>query len=249
MEENRNSETYGQSVMSFKEKWENYWYHYKWHTIVAAITLVMFTVLILQTCQREEYDVHVVYAGSHRFSRISTDGDIPKYNSMLTTLKKFSSDHNGDGAVSVDLRDLYVMTEGQIAELLLKNPNADINESLIAEDSDTLATLLLYSEYFLVLIDEETFLSYESKYEGALFEEIAPYTDADSGIEYKYASSHGIYLGSLPFHEEAEVCDLPANTVVAIRKLSEVASALNKNGNTEHHDRAEQMLRNILSDK
>ena len=249
MEENRNTDTYGQATMSFKEKWENYWYHYKWHTIVAVVTLIMFTVLILQTCQREEYDVHAVYAGSHRFSRLSQDGDIPKYNSMLTTLKKFTSDHNGDGAVSVDLRDLYVMTEGEIAELLSKDPDADINESLIAEDTDTLGTLLLYSEYFLVFISEELFMSYEATYEGALFEEIAQYTDTDSGIEYEYASSHGIYLGSLPFHEEAEVCDLPANTVVCIRKLSEVASALDKNGNTEHHNRAEQMLRNILRDK
>lgn len=239
----------GTRVAGFKERLENFWYHYKWHTIVSVVVVVLFTMLVLQTCSRAGYDVHVLYAGSHRFARTSPDGDLPAYNSMLKTLGKFTKDYDGDGTKSVDMRDLYVMTSEEIAALLAENPDADINQSLIIEDSDTLASSLIYSEYFLVFISDDLFHGYETKYEGALFEPIAQYTDSESGIDYEYASERGIYLRSLPFYEEPEVCNLPDDTVVCVRKLSEVSSSFDRDTNTAQHDRAIEMLRSILADK
>jgi len=247
--ENEQNNNAAEGKAAFKERLSNFWYYHKWHTLVALAAVLLFTVLILQTCERKEYDAHILYAGSHQFSRISTDGDIPEYNSMLLTLKKFADDYNGDGEISLDMRDLYVMTSEEINAALEADPDADLNESRIMEDGETLLSTLLYSEYFLVFISDDLFRSYEAKYEGALFEEIGKYTDTGSGIEYEYASEHGIYLRSLPFKDEAVVCNLPDDTVVCVRKLSEVSATFDKDTNTENHSRAENMIRKILKDK
>ena len=239
----------GAAVSNLRERAENFWFYHKWHLLIGVLVVVMLTVLTLQTCSRAEYDVHVLYAGSHRLERTSSDGNLPTYTTAVTTLKKFSSDYNGDGEVMIDLRDLYVMTQSEIRDVLEKNPDANVNEQLIMEDGETLASTLLYSEYFLVFISDELFKHYEEKYDGALFEEIAQFTDTGSGIEYEYASERGIYLGSLPFHEEAEFCKMPSDTVVCIRKLSEVASSFNKDTNTRHYERSVDMLKKILSDR
>ena len=237
------------AVMSGRERFENFWYHHKWHTIVALVTVVLFTVLSLQMCSKSAYDVHVLYTGEYRFSRTSANGDLPSYNSAVQTLMRFAEDFDGDGVVSVDLRDLYVMSPERLEELGAADPDADLNEALIIEDQKTLETVMLYSEYFLVFISEELFLAYEERYEGALFDEIEQYTDPVSGISYEYASEHGIYLRSLPFSEEAEICKLPEDTVVCIRRLSEVAESFNKDGNTEAFERCRAMLRKILADR
>ena len=239
----------GERIAGFKERLDNFWYHYKWHTLVSVVVVILFTMLILQTCSRAGYDVHVLYAGSHRFARTSPDGDLPPYNAVVRTLGKFTKDYDGDGTKSVDLRDLYVMTSEEISDLLAENPEAEINQSLIIEDSDTLASSLIYSEYFLIFISDDLFRGYEAKYESALFEPIKQYTDIASGIEYEYASDYGIYLRSLPFYEEPEICKLPDDTVVCVRKLSEVSSTFDKDTNTVQHERAVEMLRSILADK
>ncbi len=46
-------------------KWlDNYWYHYKWPTIVVAFFVVVFAVCLIQSWTHEEKDILVTYAGS-----------------------------------------------------------------------------------------------------------------------------------------------------------------------------------------
>ena len=45
-------------------KWlDNYWYHYKWVTIVVAFFIIVFSVCTLQMCSKEKNDLIIVYAG------------------------------------------------------------------------------------------------------------------------------------------------------------------------------------------
>ena len=42
---------------------DNYWYHYKWVTIVVAFFLVVFSICIIQSCTNKPADILVTYAG------------------------------------------------------------------------------------------------------------------------------------------------------------------------------------------
>ena len=61
--------------MNLKQRVENYWYHYKWHTLIALFIVITLSVCILQLCQKNSYDVYVLYAGGGELERTSDDGD------------------------------------------------------------------------------------------------------------------------------------------------------------------------------
>ena len=52
---------------------DNYWYHYKWPTIITSFILIVAIVCTVQACTKEEYDITVVYAGRQYLSAEDTD--------------------------------------------------------------------------------------------------------------------------------------------------------------------------------
>ena len=43
-----------------KGKWENFWYHYKWHTIAIAAAALVITVMVVQFVTQPRYDYQVI---------------------------------------------------------------------------------------------------------------------------------------------------------------------------------------------
>ena len=53
------------AVKSGWQAWlENFWYHYKWHTIASVFVLLVVTIITVQMCTRTTYDAYIVYAGN-----------------------------------------------------------------------------------------------------------------------------------------------------------------------------------------
>ncbi|MBP0989877.1 MAG: hypothetical protein J5874_01680, partial [Oscillospiraceae bacterium] len=46
---------------TFKEKWENYWYHYKFRTIVGIFVAVAAILLIKDIFFKPKYDIELTY--------------------------------------------------------------------------------------------------------------------------------------------------------------------------------------------
>ena len=80
MNENEKLDTGSVSIKKGKFlRWlENFWYHYKWHSLIAAFLIFTVTVCTVQMCRKESYDMHILYAGGHSFQRNSEDGDYPE---------------------------------------------------------------------------------------------------------------------------------------------------------------------------
>ena len=229
----------------FLTKLENFWYHYKWHSLVALFLVFVITISSVQMCSKTNYDIYILYAGNHEIKHTTSKGSNP-YLDMVASLKKVGEDFDEDGNVNVNLLNLYVLSEEEMQEALEGTESgAEINQSLVMEDTETLATTLLYGEHYICLLSERIFLENEAKYDGLLFAPIAEYTVA--GEEYEYASERGIYLRSLDLYELPELSNLPDDTVVCIRQLSEVSSFFGKRDNEEYFRRAEIVLKNILS--
>ena len=223
------------------KKLENFWYYYKWHTIVGVFLVFVAVVLLLQTCGKVKTDAYILYAGPHDVSRVAQNGDISEYESMLSTFKRVCKDQDGDGLTTIALLDLFVVNQSEANRLLEENPGSEINAALVKEDTDTLQQKLVVGEYYLCFLSERLFFEYEEAYEGKLFAPIAAYTK--DGGEYEYASEHGIYLSSLPFSELPTIADLPSDTVVCIRRFGGFGM-----GNDEDQFKvSEEILRNILS--
>ena len=95
---------------------DNFWYHYKWHTIISLFLVFAITICTVQSCQKTSYDIRIMYAGSHTIKRQSEGADIPEYTKVLTALKAVTPDFDDNGKSDVALLDLHVLTNAEMQE-------------------------------------------------------------------------------------------------------------------------------------
>ena len=227
------------------EKLDNFWYHYKWHTIASLIGIFILTVLILQTCSRKPIDAYILYAGPYEIRHTASGGDLSPYIATTSALKRVSEDFDDNGTVNVSLLNLFVINSKEASELVTPESGLEVNYALVQEDTKRLEQTLMFGEYYVCLLSERLFLEYEKETEGALFAPLEGYTK--EGGEYEYASARGIYLHSLPYSELPYISSFPEDTVLCLRRLSEVSSHFGKKENEELFRRGEIITSAILS--
>ena len=93
-------------------KWlDNYWYHYKWATIIVTASIVVLVIMISQFATREKVDVSLIYAGPQIVTANA------RRDAETEIAKLLDSDLNGDGKKNCAITDFYLLTEAQIAEI------------------------------------------------------------------------------------------------------------------------------------
>ncbi len=98
-------------------KWlDNFWYHHKWHTLIALFVVAVVVVLIVQTVQQPGDDVLVCYAGTYGFS----PEELEEVRTVLDA--KLPQDFNGDGKKHVGFVRYQVYSAEEL-ELDVKENN------------------------------------------------------------------------------------------------------------------------------
>lgn len=109
---------------TFKEKIQNYWYHYKWHTIIIGFIAVVFGVTFIQFITKTEPD-YIVMTAFDKYMPYSVTQTMSEY------LSNFGEDVNGDGEVVVQIYDISTSVDSQIqqsnsAKLMAELQNGEI---------------------------------------------------------------------------------------------------------------------------
>ncbi len=224
---------------------DNFWYHYKWHTIAALFVLITGVVITLQMCTRTSYDIHIVYAGNHEIRRTGT-GASP-YSEAVASLNRLSGDYDGDGEVNVDFINLFVVNEEERDALIGSAPGLKINETLVKEDTDTLENNMIVGDYYIFFLSRRLYLEYSAELDGALLASLEPYTKEGADYEFVSEDKTGIYLRSLNISRLPTLSELPEDTVICMRKLSPVASVFGKKQNEKNFKNSEEVMKNILA--
>lgn len=114
----------------FREWWENYWYHYKWHTIVAFVLILAVAISTVQCSSRPKYDYQLVLA-------VGTVEMAPaQVEALEEQIAAVGTDQNGDGLVKVNLIDCtYSSTKSSYAIVTAKRQKL---QSIFMNQSDTL---------------------------------------------------------------------------------------------------------------
>ena len=81
---------------TLKEKRQNFWYYYKFHTIFILILAVIIAILTVQCATREKYDFSVMYF----VHKATMDSELHK---MEEYFESVATDVNGDGEVNVNV--------------------------------------------------------------------------------------------------------------------------------------------------
>ena len=215
---------------------DNFWYHYKWHSLISLFLVFMITVCTLQMCSKESYDIQILYAGPHSFSRQSVDADTPEYLKARQSLARFSSDYDDDGAVKVSFRDLFVPDNDSMGDL------AESEYSRAYEDRTNLGTLMVSGNHYLCFISSEVYENYKGT---GRFVNLKALVGDDADVEYFDDTGEGIYLSSTDFSSLSGFSDLPEGTLIVLRSTN-FSTHLNKRSNEETYKKAEETLLKIL---
>ena len=74
-------------------KWlDNYWYHYKWHTLIAGFFAMLFIFMFVQCHTDRRGDTVVTYCGTFGFLAAETEGVRDVFNRVMPE----DFDGNGD---------------------------------------------------------------------------------------------------------------------------------------------------------
>ena len=226
--------------MNTKQWLENFWYHYKWHTVVALFLIFTITICSFQFCQRPDFDVYIMYAGGTELKKTSDGGDTPEYVKAVSSLSRYAEDYDRNGEVLPTLLTLFLPSEEEIEAI--KADGKDVNYALIFDDKNTLSNNMTYSKYYLCLLSESLFLNYTSN-EAVAFDKISDY--AAEGAEYEFVGEYGVRLSSLPIYSRDGIRNLPADTVVCIRRLGAVSTRFDSDQQTAY-ERAGTLLRELM---
>ncbi len=222
---------------SFKEKLGNFWYHYKWHTIVSTVVVVLIAVIAVQFVRQPKIDMNVIYAGGYQLSRLEIAGEPSQYETALGSLERIGIDVDGNGEVSINLQDFYYLTDEEIAALEAAGKGDSINYEKLMQDRDNLHASIMTGDACLMFLSEALFdeLYSDTAFEGGkLFVDLSNYL-SDSGAEgYEFygEGNKAVRLSSLKFGELPTFNELPEDTVVCLRIKSDGFAGLGENSKT-----------------
>jgi len=95
------------SPLSAKEKVQNFWFYYKWHTVIGLFIAVVLAFGLVQCCTKEQPD-YTIMTVFDKYVPSEVTLEIENY------LEQFGEDINGDGEIIVHIYDASAGTDQDI---------------------------------------------------------------------------------------------------------------------------------------
>lgn len=224
------------------KKVENFFYHYKWHTVIALVLIFAITVCSVQMCSKESYDVYIMYAGSREIKQRSEGGGISDYETAKTVLESAIPDINDDGEVLISFLPYLLLSSAEIEEIE-REGEYEVNFNVISENTENFRHNVVYSDYYLCILSEGIYREF-AKIDGVdIFAPLSPYVPEDMAVDY--LDERAIRLSSTPLASQPVFRELE-NTVICLRQRSEFASNVDRQSRA-HYAAAEEALRALLA--
>jgi len=214
---------------TFSKKLENFWYHYKIHTLVALFVIAVAVICTVQMCSKPRYDAHILYAGDERISSVRIDGDLSEYEKVRDALISVTPDADESGDTLISFLNLFVANEEELLALEERGESIEGVANVIKEDTDTLHFNILSGDYYIMLLSTRLFLEYDKEYSDALFTDLSVYASEQS-VQFVGDAKRGIKLSSLENFSLLEGINGldPEDTVVCLRRVSDISRGLKK---------------------
>lgn len=88
------------------DKWyENFWYHYKFHTIVGAVLILFIAIMFFSSNMRDPVDMYILFITE------SPEVYTEKEDALTKVLTEYAADKNGDGEVNLYIQNIYIGEE------------------------------------------------------------------------------------------------------------------------------------------
>ena len=134
------------------ESWlDNYWYHYKWPTIIVAFFLIVFLVCTLQLCTKESSDIMITYAGS---AYLKTDQQVMLENALEKALPEELA---GKKEVTTGVNSYYILSKEQIEKLQNQTDEEgykiDPGQAFVTEEMSTFTKYIQTGDTTILILE------------------------------------------------------------------------------------------------
>ncbi len=116
-----------------REKWENYWYHYKWHTMAGIFILIFLGIALSHMLFPTRYDVSLTLVSKESFEGAN--------QVMLPGLESLCEDYDGNGKTAVDFTAFQLSGVGMTPQM------EEMNRMKLTAHSS-------FAENFVYLLDD-----------------------------------------------------------------------------------------------
>lgn len=226
----------------FFKKLENFFYHYKWHTVIALVLIVAILICTLQMCGKEEYDVEIIYAGPYPVSQnrqVASD--------IQSAFASLGEDRTGDGKTVVNLVHYWVDSSLNL-EGTAPTDSAFLQQNSV-KNKENLKDELLAGNVVIYLLSPELFLEFDKAERFMRLSDLVPDLPEDAYCRYEDGKINrfGAVLSKTPFGQLAGLSSLPSDTVLCIQKLSYTGNIFNSSTFAKKHAYSVELLTAALS--
>lgn len=196
-------------MKDFKTKVSTFFSYYKWYILIALFFVITLTVMGVQMCSREKYDISVMYAGN----AILSDTASAEIEKAFVTL--------GEEKDKALLYELVIMNDEEIGKAYEKGyPSTSVSPERVRKNKKMLAMNVMGDEYFILMLSPECYNIMLSNGTLEKLDDIGVATGDKASLR---ADDYSVKLHELDFVKKYKAFSvLPSDTVVCFKKISEM---------------------------
>lgn len=199
----------GMSFGDLRKKLDNFWYHYKTHTIIAFVLILTVVICTTQLVRRKDNDYCILYAGPAVLA-------VQDITYIKDAFKNVASDYDSNGEIVVAIDDIVILSpeeqEAANEDGAAFNPDF-IKQSLTEFDQQIFggdAVVCLLSPYM-----------YERVHSSGGF---LPLSEVFENVPESAYDECAVVLSDTDFGKYFNgINDLPEDTLICVRRLSTMA--------------------------
>ena len=186
--------------MTFRQWWENYWYHYKAITWIVVFSVFVVIVCTVQLLSKDDPDVHITYAGYD----LVAGSELSDINGTVTSLIE---DYNGDGVKKLGFLSL------QLGPTTIYGDSQVLEASKHTETMQRFQLEIAAGDSMIYFVDSYL---YKSMYEKG---QVVPFADSIGYVPEGAYDDCAVPITALSLYEAPGFKDLPETTLVCLRNL------------------------------
>ena len=212
---------------SMKKWFENFWYHYKWMTIIIVFFGIALSVCLVQCSEKSEYDMYTLYAG-------------PLYigGEQSSQLRDAINDYMEADKQNVCINSFVYVSEEKKNEY--KEGDAYVNQGINMQQTSDFFDFLYTASFNMLIVDSELYSSIRKDDILTPLSDISDIAVARSYDEYAIK----LYDTSLP-DKYAIFKSMPEDTLLCFRKNVLMQSLASKN-NKNTYEYQKSIFKNII---
>lgn len=177
---------------------EQFWYYYKWHTIIAIVLIPIIVIAVLQLCGNTSPDAYIMYVGPSAI-------DIKSKDEMAAMAAEDVYDQNGDGKCYVAFLEITVASGDDIPYTAYET-NVDANKRFLTELASGDSVVYLLDEAFFARAADEGLLC---PLAGIIDPELLPENMYDECA---------VRVSELDYFKREGFASVPGDTLLCIRR-------------------------------